>query len=187
MQKAGGSGLVGATYALKGDGALYGAWAANQILASGDTVTIRFANNQASGGTSRMLIDNDIVDATRVNIQHATTDEKLYYSTTFGSFTLDAVSIASGAAAYPTDGLIHEIVGTMNAAGTLKHVLSNWNLAQTSLTAIISIVITTAARGTEGWFFNGASTTVVAETLLGTGSDINLIGVAAEDFVTVPL
>jgi hypothetical protein len=192
MQKAGGSGFGGETYALKGDGALYAKPAVTQVLASGDTATIKFANNHVEVGANLpRLIDGVDTSASRFRIfQGNEAINKLGFVGN-ATVTLDGDAVTSGVTPFPIDGLEKTIVITATGAVDIGTFLANFNLLGSfGFMAISYFSTTTVARGTEGWLFDptkGATTTKVFETLLGTGSDINLTGVAAGDFVTLPL
>jgi hypothetical protein len=183
-----GAGGGGATYALKGDGAaVYGLAATTQVLASGDTMTVEFANtfDNTSSGTNIFLFTGD--GATNDGyIQQRQSDNAIVFNVlTTGGITLDGVPVVNGGTPYPTDGLLHTFVITPNATFEWANILRKYGAVGYSQSAIKSISTNSVARGIETWNFNTQSLTVIEEE--GTGSDINLLGVAAEDWVTLPL
>lgn len=179
------------TLALQGDGtSLYAEWATTQVLASGDTATFVFANTYDNTGdpSSSTLLDGLDTSASRGFIKQNQVASTIAYSGGNSTCTLDGATVTELSTAFPLDGLAHTIVLTATGAVDLASLFINYALTGGfGHMAIISISTTTAARGTESWVFNTRSTTVIKETGLGTGSDINLINVVAEDWVTVPL
>jgi hypothetical protein len=182
MQKAGGSGAGGATYALKGDGAaVRGVAASVQALVSGDKLKITFRNTEASGGINTFLTDGDIAGSTRAYFAHIATTELIGFIAASATCEYDGVPISDATELFPTDGVTHELELTATANLSFYNVFTNYLVTLFSKITLIQIQTTTVARGVETWNFNTRSLTVIEEE--GTGVDINLSGVVAEDWV----
>jgi hypothetical protein len=172
-------------YALKGDGAaVHGVPATDILLVSGDTVKVTFKNSESSGASNKFLFDGADATATRGYIvQQGTTDTIAYSTGNASELLLDGAVVTSTVTAYPIDADQHIFLMTASANMTIGTILAQYGITLFGLMTIIQLQVTTVARGVETWDFNTRSLTVIHEN--GGGSDINLFGVTAEDWVQI--
>jgi hypothetical protein len=175
----------GVAYALKGDGAaVYAQPASDILLVSGDTVKVTFKNSEAAGASNRFLFDGIDASATRGYVLQQNTTDLIGYSTGNASeCNLDGVVVTSLVDDYPVDSAIHTVLLTASGNMTIGFLFTLYLQTAFSLSTIIQLQTNTVARGIETWNFNTRSLTVIEEE--GTGVDINLFGVTADDWVRI--
>jgi hypothetical protein len=190
MQKAGGSGFGGATYALKGDGAaVYGTWDTEIVLAAADTGYIDFANTKdytTPASADFILVDSGAAGLNRGYITARALDNTFFYNAAvYSGVTLDGVAVVNDVTPFPTDGLEHRIAFTCSATCAIGTMFARYTAATTYFEGAFKEFGIVKSGVPQAWRFNSLSLTTQNDTV--GGSPISLFGVAAEDWVTLPL